>query len=82
MHEYLPTWWTRWDRLGVIVQPGPQDSRSFERNDMYQLQDWAFEKGLGTVGFWRVNSIPSQEPGGDQYDGIQFAEILSEFDGQ
>ena len=82
VHEYLPTWWTRWDRLGVIVQPGPQDSRSFERNDMYQLQDWAFEKGLGTVGFWRVNSIPSQEPGGDQYDGIQFAEILSEFDGQ
>ena len=82
VHEYLPESWTRWDRLGVIVQPGPQLSRSFERNDMYQLQDWAFKKGLGTVGFWRVNSIPSQEPGGDQYDGIQFAEILSEFDGQ
>jgi len=82
VHEYLPESWTRWDRLGVIVQPGPQGSRFFSLDDQKELQDWAFEKGLGTVGFWRVNSIPSQEPGGDQYDGIQFAKILSEFDRQ
>ena len=78
VHEYLPESWTLWDRLGVIVQPGRQNARFFSLDDQKELQDWAFEKGLGTVGFWRLNSIS----GVDTYDGLKCAEILSAFDGK